>query len=207
MLAAPDSDLSGNPRDDRNSNHWPLNLNFWFQLLLVSFCYEEPARQHCTQARRQQRNGADVAHVVCWPEFGLVNLRSNNTHQLATRIGHSNGEAGRCGASRCSDPLWPDDSKERLRGCSRNHNEYVLGNGLFDCNEQNVTNDLYNLNTKPSDPRRKTFRGYEVCQTTQYHKDECKRRLTFISSCASWVDNRHTIVIIWDIAVFDMPNS
>lgn len=171
---------------------------------------EEQTRQHGTQCSRKQANGANITGPIRWSELGLIYLRADNAHQLATGVGQADCETSRRGALCSPDSLWPNQGEEGLRRRGGDHDEDVLRNGLFDRNEEDVADDLGYFDTQAGDPGSDALGVDEVCQTEKNNEDECERRLDLrVSSCklSFGLFRKHTIVITCEIVVFEMPNS
>lgn len=138
---------------DRNSLR-ATNLRY-LRLLPISPPHEEPTGAHCGQTRSQQSDRAAIAYAIRRAKLWLVDLRSNNAHQLAARIRDANRQTGRRCSLRSSNTFRPHECEERLRGSGSDHDENILRDWLLDSNEQDVTDDLRKLNRETGDPWRK----------------------------------------------------
>lgn len=102
----------------------------------------------------------------------MVDLRSNDAHQLTTGVRESNGKPSSCRSSSSSNSLWPDDGEEGLRGCGGDHDENVLGSWVLDRDQENIADDLGDFYAEAGYPGRETFGVNEECQTAEDHENK-----------------------------------
>jgi hypothetical protein len=75
---------------------------------------EIPSRQNSSQTGGYHCYRADVAYTIRRTKFRLVDLRSNDTHELPTSIRHADSQPSRRGTPCCAYTFRPDDRKKRL---------------------------------------------------------------------------------------------